>query len=307
MWRRRMACCQDSMLHSCNSMLEKKKERKRGLPRKQIASCLCLLTLCVHFTHLSVFLCLSLTLFVSEYIMPEYMMQERKRHTCVHTWTPQTCTHSHSLAYALTYLKILVIQVDRTITWSYDRRVYKYDNGSVFFQYLACIYEFSVYKVRWYTFTLLDFVQSLLPFPSVVLTLSTCMSCVCSEQLTWTQYPEKPEPVLSLTSVPVINLMLFVACSLWQPCCSVLWCFLCLCAARDYEIQRDHIKLVEILGEGQFGDVYKGMFFDRVSDSCCCWCLVSGAYVQLLLFLFFSFLITRFLPPPPPPQPKKED
>nr|KAG5701159.1 hypothetical protein BaRGS_023268 [Batillaria attramentaria] len=33
--------------------------------------------------------------------------------------------------------------------------------------------------------------------------------------------------------------------------------------ARDYEIQRDHIKLVEILGEGQFGDVYKGMFFDR--------------------------------------------
>ncbi|XP_076440427.1 focal adhesion kinase 1-like isoform X3 [Babylonia areolata] len=33
--------------------------------------------------------------------------------------------------------------------------------------------------------------------------------------------------------------------------------------SRDYEIQRDHIKLVEILGEGQFGDVYKGMFFDR--------------------------------------------
>lgn len=33
--------------------------------------------------------------------------------------------------------------------------------------------------------------------------------------------------------------------------------------ARDYEIPRDLIKLVEILGEGQFGDVYKGMYFDR--------------------------------------------
>ncbi|XP_070195798.1 focal adhesion kinase 1-like isoform X3 [Littorina saxatilis] len=33
--------------------------------------------------------------------------------------------------------------------------------------------------------------------------------------------------------------------------------------SRDYEIPRDHIKLVEILGEGQFGDVYKGMFFER--------------------------------------------
>ena len=47
---------------------------------------------------------------------------------------------------------------------------------------------------------------------------------------------------------------------------SVLWRSLWLCAARDYEIQRDHIKLVEILGEGQFGDVYKGMYFDRVSN-----------------------------------------
>ncbi|XP_055956032.1 focal adhesion kinase 1 isoform X4 [Patella vulgata] len=32
---------------------------------------------------------------------------------------------------------------------------------------------------------------------------------------------------------------------------------------RDYEIIRDAIKLVEILGEGQFGDVYKGIFLDR--------------------------------------------
>ncbi|PVD22981.1 hypothetical protein C0Q70_16241 [Pomacea canaliculata] len=33
--------------------------------------------------------------------------------------------------------------------------------------------------------------------------------------------------------------------------------------ARDYEIQRERIKLLEILGEGQFGDVYKGLFYDR--------------------------------------------
>ncbi|RUS76887.1 hypothetical protein EGW08_015356 [Elysia chlorotica] len=33
--------------------------------------------------------------------------------------------------------------------------------------------------------------------------------------------------------------------------------------ARDYEIPREHIRLVEILGEGQFGDVYKGMYFDK--------------------------------------------
>ncbi|XP_048256196.1 focal adhesion kinase 1-like isoform X4 [Haliotis rufescens] len=33
--------------------------------------------------------------------------------------------------------------------------------------------------------------------------------------------------------------------------------------ARDYEIIRDAIKLVEILGEGQFGDVYKGNYIDR--------------------------------------------
>ncbi|XP_025110216.1 focal adhesion kinase 1-like isoform X6 [Pomacea canaliculata] len=32
---------------------------------------------------------------------------------------------------------------------------------------------------------------------------------------------------------------------------------------RDYEIQRERIKLLEILGEGQFGDVYKGLFYDR--------------------------------------------
>ncbi|ESO92503.1 hypothetical protein LOTGIDRAFT_120690 [Lottia gigantea] len=33
--------------------------------------------------------------------------------------------------------------------------------------------------------------------------------------------------------------------------------------AKDYEIIRDAIRLVEILGEGQFGDVYKGIFVDK--------------------------------------------
>ncbi|CAG5122889.1 unnamed protein product, partial [Candidula unifasciata] len=33
--------------------------------------------------------------------------------------------------------------------------------------------------------------------------------------------------------------------------------------ARDFEIPRDHIHLVEILGEGQFGDVYKGFYLGQ--------------------------------------------
>uniref|UniRef100_A0A0B6ZXT7 non-specific protein-tyrosine kinase n=1 Tax=Arion vulgaris TaxID=1028688 RepID=A0A0B6ZXT7_9EUPU len=33
--------------------------------------------------------------------------------------------------------------------------------------------------------------------------------------------------------------------------------------ARDYEIPRDHIRLVELLGEGQFGDVYKGLYVGK--------------------------------------------
>lgn len=38
-----------------------------------------------------------------------------------------------------------------------------------------------------------------------------------------------------------------------------------LFSARDYELRRDHIKLQEVLGEGQFGDVHKGFFTDKVS------------------------------------------
>lgn len=30
--------------------------------------------------------------------------------------------------------------------------------------------------------------------------------------------------------------------------------------AKDYEISRDHLQLQEIIGQGQFGDVYKGSY-----------------------------------------------
>lgn len=33
--------------------------------------------------------------------------------------------------------------------------------------------------------------------------------------------------------------------------------------AKDYEISRESIRLEEILGEGQFGDVYRGLFYDK--------------------------------------------
>lgn len=56
------------------------------------------------------------------------------------------------------------------------------------------------------------------------------------------------------------EISLLLICLILSHLCTLLFD----CAARDYEIQRDHIKLVEILGEGQFGDVYKGLFFDRV-------------------------------------------
>ena len=36
--------------------------------------------------------------------------------------------------------------------------------------------------------------------------------------------------------------------------------------AHDYEIQRERIQLLEILGNGQFGDVHKGVYKDKVSS-----------------------------------------
>lgn len=37
-----------------------------------------------------------------------------------------------------------------------------------------------------------------------------------------------------------------------------------LFAAKDYELRRDLVQLYEVLGEGQFGDVYKGVWTDKV-------------------------------------------
>ena len=36
--------------------------------------------------------------------------------------------------------------------------------------------------------------------------------------------------------------------------------------AHDYEIQREKIILLEILGNGQFGDVHKGVYREKVGN-----------------------------------------
>lgn len=38
-------------------------------------------------------------------------------------------------------------------------------------------------------------------------------------------------------------------------------------ATKDYEIAREEVSLIEIIGEGQFGDVHKGIFKDMVRQS----------------------------------------
>lgn len=35
--------------------------------------------------------------------------------------------------------------------------------------------------------------------------------------------------------------------------------------AKDYEVARDDLTLDEIIGQGQFGDVYQGTFKSKVS------------------------------------------
>ena len=52
----------------------------------------------------------------------------------------------------------------------------------------------------------------------------------------------------------VVNLLL-LSINVW----------LLLVAAIDYEIERDRISLGDILGEGQFGDVHRGIYDDVVS------------------------------------------
>lgn len=40
-------------------------------------------------------------------------------------------------------------------------------------------------------------------------------------------------------------------------------------ATKDYEISREEVSLIEIIGEGQFGDVHKGIFKDLVCPILC--------------------------------------
>ena len=67
-----------------------------------------------------------------------------------------------------------------------------------------------------------------------------------------------------LTSGAVVNLFLSVA-------------------AIDYEIDRDRITLGDILGEGQFGDVHRGIYHD----------VVSLLFVSLFVFLTVSHVESR--------------
>lgn len=41
----------------------------------------------------------------------------------------------------------------------------------------------------------------------------------------------------------------------------MFFCFLIV--AHDYEIQRDRVVLLDILGNGQFGDVHKGIYQEK--------------------------------------------
>jgi len=49
----------------------------------------------------------------------------------------------------------------------------------------------------------------------------------------------------------------------------------------DYEIDRSRLKLEDILGEGQFGDVFKGLYTDLV-------CLLFYCIFNLWPYIFFS-------------------
>lgn len=37
--------------------------------------------------------------------------------------------------------------------------------------------------------------------------------------------------------------------------------------SRDYEIDREHVQLHDIIGEGQFGDVHKGTLLDQDGET----------------------------------------
>ena len=44
-----------------------------------------------------------------------------------------------------------------------------------------------------------------------------------------------------------------------------MWYFMYYITAHDYEIQRERINLLDILGNGQFGDVHKGVYREKVN------------------------------------------
>jgi hypothetical protein len=51
----------------------------------------------------------------------------------------------------------------------------------------------------------------------------------------------------------------------------------------DYEIERSSVELCDILGEGQFGDVHRGIYSDNVSLHCIC----RQMFIMLFYFLLF--------------------
>ena len=59
-------------------------------------------------------------------------------------------------------------------------------------------------------------------------------------------------------------------------------------AGKDYEVSRSQVELSEILGEGQFGDVHKGIYTEKVcwsSESVCVDCVCQTTVKQVLQVL----------------------
>lgn len=54
---------------------------------------------------------------------------------------------------------------------------------------------------------------------------------------------------------------------------------------RNFELKRENIKLLEVLGEGQFGDVFKGLFTDKVGAWLCT--VFAKCYSLTLFYLVY--------------------
>jgi hypothetical protein len=70
----------------------------------------------------------------------------------------------------------------------------------------------------------------------------------------------------------------------------VLYIFLLICdltismiylTAKNYEVDRNHIKLLATIGKGQFGDVHRGVYSSPVSKTL----LYIASLLNLLLFI----------------------